>query len=50
MAAALLASIAVAADDPADIPDEGIDATITGADFGGAAPLATSRTVRHWSS
>ncbi|TMD25937.1 MAG: hypothetical protein E6I92_11250, partial [Chloroflexi bacterium] len=51
MAAALLASIAVVADDdPAEIPDEGINATITGADFGGAAPLPTSRTIRHWSS
>lgn len=50
MAAILLASIGVAADDdPADIPDEGVDATVTGADFGGAAPLDTSRTVRHWS-
>ena len=54
MAAILLASVGVMADDysAADSPeaDPGIDlqATTT-TDFGGATPLGTSRTVRHWS-
>jgi len=51
VAAILLASVAAAAadEDPDDIPDLGLDVTAASTDFGGASPLATSRTVLHWS-
>ena len=50
MAALLLSCVGAAADeDPADTPDEGLALPTTTTNFGGASPLATSRTVRHWS-
>lgn len=53
-AAVLLASTGVAADDSYSAddptqPDPGLNLSTATTSFGGAAPLATSTTIRHWS-
>jgi len=47
VAALAFSSVGAAADDPND-PDPGFQFPASSASFGGASPLATSRTVQHW--